>query len=79
MDTQIKDSDAQGANDPNLQNIEKWLDQDLSRLLSLINAMYQDKELKKLLVTWFHGRIQNHKQKEVVKNQTELFSNGQPV
>lgn len=73
MDNNNQAVNGQGSEADNLNNIEKWLDQDLSRLLSLINAMYQDKELKKLLVQWFHGRIQNHKAKERIKNQEELF------
>jgi len=75
MDNTNQGSNGQGPQDSSLQDIEKWLDQDLSRLLSLVNAMYQDKELKKLLVQWFHGRILNHKEKEKQKiaNQSELF------
>lgn len=76
MDTKNQVSNGQGSEEANLENIEKWLDQDLSRLLSLINAMYQDKELKKLLVQWFHGRMLNERNKkaqaEAMKNQSSI-------
>jgi len=79
MNTENQAVSDQGSDAANLKQIEQWLDQDLSRLVSLINAMHQDKDLKKFLVKWFHGRMENHRQAEKAKNQTELFANGKPA
>lgn len=46
-----------------LDNIEKWLTDDLNRCVTLLNAILTDKELRMQMAVWFEGRIANAKHK----------------
>lgn len=56
-----------------LKQIEKWLENDISRLTALVNALNTDKELWQYLARWFHGRIINDRNRKAMENQKELF------
>lgn len=51
------------ATDVNLAQIEKWLEQDLQRCMTLLSALLSDKELRMQMAVWFEGRISNAKHK----------------
>lgn len=55
-----------------LPTIEKWLDEDIRRCLSLLTAISQDKDLRRQMATWFKGRIENFENRPD-PSQTDLF------
>lgn len=60
-----------------LSNIEKWLEDDIRRSLGLLNALNQDKDLRKQMAVWMKGRIDNAKLKHN-QDQMDLFNANGP-
>lgn len=69
---QLNNVDDQGSDDiknglpkPNLETIEKWLTEDLTRAYNIIGAVLQDKGLRHQMAVWFTGKIENARNKPV--------------
>lgn len=49
--------------DLSVDQVEKWLTDDLGRALSLLHALHNDKNALKLIAVHLHGLALNHKTK----------------
>lgn len=45
---------------PPIETIEKWVKDDITRCMNLLNALATDKELRLHLATFMQGRLTNH-------------------
>lgn len=57
--------DAKNLPTPDLHQIEEWLTRDLSIAVTLLTAIHNDKDLQRQMATWFLGKINNEKNKQV--------------
>lgn len=53
---------------PTVGDIEKWLVEDISRAVTLLNALHTDTELRRHMAAFMQGRIINARNKQELKN-----------
>lgn len=46
-----------------IKKISGWLQKDLDSMVTLLNAIRGDTELREYMAVWFHGRMRNAKHK----------------
>lgn len=61
---EVEEETAQGAGSqkvatPSIEVVEKWLASDLRACISMLNAIYTDKDLLHQVAVWFNGRVNN--------------------
>lgn len=58
-----------------ISTIKKWLDNDLQRSLGLLQAVYDDPNLKNLMAEYMQGRVNNWKAAQKAKMTSEGLAN----
>lgn len=52
-----------------VEQVEKWLIEDLGRARSLLQAIHEDKNILRLVATHMHGKVQNWNEQKKLAEQ----------
>lgn len=55
-----------------VEQVEKWLTEDLGRARSLLQAIHDDKNILRLVAMHMHGKVQNWNEKQKVLKEQEV-------